>query len=209
MFKNKRKIMILMVVAMMVIFATTTNAASDVNLAPKSTVTGSSSFAPEYDVKLAVDGIKGEFQTGEWASLGETEPWVKLEWKTPVTLDKVVLLDRENTLDNAMGGTLTFSDGSKIDVTGIDTTKTEKAVTFDKKTVTWVQFNIKGEGANVGLSEIEAYGTEGATAAKDTSADEKDTSESNPKTGDVGVTMYALTAGVAGVGILLAKKKRK
>lgn len=203
MLKSTKNLLVLLVVLMLLFTATAAYAEGEVNLAPKATVTGSSSFAPEYDVTLAVDGIKKEFAKGEWASLGETEPWIKLEWDNSVTITKIVLNDRENTLDNALGGTMTFSDGSTLEITGIDKLKEDKIVTFDAKTITWLKFEIKGEGANVGLSEIEVWGKE--AAASGTKAG------SNPKTGDAGMLLYVLAAGagLAGAGALTVMKKRK
>jgi hypothetical protein len=66
----------------------------------------------------------------------------------------VMLYDRPGS-DNANGGTLTFSDGPSVSVTGIPTTGTAKVVTFSSRTITWSNFQVSGgSGPNVGLSEF-------------------------------------------------------
>ena len=53
-------------------------------------------------------------------------------------------------------GTLTFSDGSSIDVADIANDGSMKTIRFDAKAVTWVRFKVTGgRGSNRGLSEIE------------------------------------------------------
>ncbi len=115
---------------------------------------------------LVVDGIIGQWNTGEWASNGELNPWVNLAWSSPHTVNKIVLYDRVNTTDWAPGGLLTFSDGSTVTVTGIDNAGAAKTVTFTNKTITWVNFQVQGgSGQNVGLSEFQVFDTSGVNVA--------------------------------------------
>ena len=194
-----KKMTLLMMVLVLILCSSVY--AADENVALDSTVTASSSFAPEYDAKLAVDGIKQEFGKGEWASLGEIEPWIKLEWDNSVEISKIIIYDRENTLDNAQGGVIEFSDGSSLEVSGIDGTGNPTEFTFSPKTISWLKFDIKGDGANVGLSEIEVYGkkVECDTSSSDT--------QTNPKTGDIAGLGYVMTAIAAGAGLVIAKRK--
>lgn len=110
----------------------------------------------------ATDGVVNQWFAGEWASNGELNPWFRLTWTTPRTLGQVVIYDRDNLEDHAPGGTLVFSDGSQVNVGGIDNTGVGKPVPFSPRTVTWVEFRpAGGTGLNVGLSELEAYATTG------------------------------------------------
>jgi hypothetical protein len=68
------------------------------------------------------------------------------------------LYDRVSLVSSANTGTLTFSDGSSISVTGIANDGSLKEITFASKTITWVKFKITGgTGSAVGLSEIEVF----------------------------------------------------
>ena len=128
------------------------------NVAPDATVSVSSEHSGAFAASNVVDGCTGIHESGEWASKGDKKPWVQLTWATPKTINRVVLYDRPNPTDDAVGGTLSFSDGSSIAVTGIPADGAAREVRFDNKTVTWVKFHAsEGKGVNVGLSEIEVY----------------------------------------------------
>lgn len=130
-----------------------------INVASKATVTASSEFSSAYARQTVVDGVLGRHQSGEWASMAESKPWVRLTWPTRQAIRAVVLFDRSNTADNILSGTLTFSDGSRIQVTGITSWGDGKLVTFPWKEVDWVQFQGDGgAGANPGLSEVMVFG---------------------------------------------------
>ena len=74
-----------------------------------------------------------------------------------MTIRGVRLFDRPNSDDHTQAGTLTFSDGSSIDVADIADDGSMKRIVFDAKTVAWVKFQVTGgRGSNRGLSEIEA-----------------------------------------------------
>ncbi|WP_314587989.1 cohesin domain-containing protein [Paenibacillus terrigena] len=138
----------------------TTSINVTVNKIPASTatVTASSSFNANYSPEKVVDSIIGQSDKGEWASRGELNPWIQLNWATSQTFNKITFYDRPNLVDWAPGGTLTFSDGSTLTVSGIPNDGSAYSVTFPDKTVTWVKFQVSGgNGQNVGLSEIEFY----------------------------------------------------
>ncbi|WP_158299381.1 DUF7402 domain-containing protein [Paenibacillus antri] len=129
-----------------------------VNRAREATITGSSQFNDHYGVTRAADGVVGFHDNGEWASSGESNPWIQLQWDEAVTIDRIRLYDRINLADNALSGVLRFSDGSSITVEGIPEDGTVKEIVFDRKTVEWVKFEVTGgAGSNVGLSEIEIF----------------------------------------------------
>ena len=131
----------------------------DNNSAVDATATASSEYNANYAAIRANDSFVGLNVNGEWASLGELNPWLQLTWNSSKVIDKVVLFDRVLTEADANSGTLSFSDGSNVSVTGIPANGTAKEVTFPSKTVTWVKFQVTGgSGANVGLSEMKTYG---------------------------------------------------
>lgn len=136
------------------------------NIAPDATVTVSSEYSGVYAGIKAVDGIIGQLDNGEWASNGELNPWIRLDWSGSKTINKIKLFDRPNPTDCANGGTFTFSDSSSINVTGIANDGSSKIITFADKTVTWVKFQVSGgTGLNVGLSEFQVYASTGGTTA--------------------------------------------
>nr|WP_205740899.1 glycoside hydrolase domain-containing protein [Haloactinopolyspora alba] len=122
---------------------------------PGVTATASSEYSDAYRVERVQDGF-GE-GTGAWASAGELDPWVQLDWSEPIQADKIMLYDRAGA-DDVNGGTLTFSDGSSVQVNDIPTNTSPKTVTFDMKTFEWVRFQVEGgTGWNNGLLEFEVY----------------------------------------------------
>ena len=130
-----------------------------INLAPAAAVSVSSEFDAAHGSGKAVDGIFGRQDAGEWASKGEADPWIRLDWKDSVQVRAVVLYDRSAGADNANGGTLSFSDGSSVRVTGIPTWGEARIVAFPWKSVSWVKFQAEGgTGPNAGLSEIAVLG---------------------------------------------------
>jgi hypothetical protein len=133
-------------------------AAKKGNVAPNAKLSTSSVYGESFAADYATDGTAGIHENGEWASKGEKNPWIQLTWTEPKTINKVILYDRPNPTDDATGGTLSFSDGSSIAVTGIPADGAAKELKFENKTVTWVKFQAsEGKGSNVGLSEIEVY----------------------------------------------------
>jgi putative alpha-1,2-mannosidase len=124
---------------------------------PGVTATASSVYSSDYAPERVFDGVIGQPDAGDWASRGEQNPWIQLNWSQPVKADKIMLYDRAG-IDDDHGGTLTFSDGSSVPVTGIPTDGTPKTVTFDMRTFDWVRFQVEGgTGPNNGLSEFEVY----------------------------------------------------
>ena len=124
---------------------------------PGVTTSASSEFNGDYAADKVRDGITGQWAVGEWASAGEQSPWIQLDWDKPIEADKIMLYDRSISED-ANAGTLTFSDGTSIEVTGIPAGGGPKTVRFPLKTVDWVRFQVTaGTGPNVGLSEFEVY----------------------------------------------------
>ncbi|MFC0625102.1 glycoside hydrolase domain-containing protein [Kribbella deserti] len=126
------------------------------NLAKDATASASSEYSAQYAAAKVRDDVTNEWQNGEWASKGESNPWVRLDWPAARTIGEVVLFDRNNPFDDARAGTLTFSDGTSVPVTGIPADGDGLSVKFPAKTVSWMRFQVTdGRGANVGLSELQ------------------------------------------------------
>lgn len=133
-------------------------ASSEVNLAYSATASASSQFNSKYQPANAIDGVTGQDGYGEWAALGETNPFLKLTWNAPQTVNKITLQDRPRADSNATSGTLIFSDGSVVKVAGIPTDGSPVSITFPSRAVTWIKFQTTGgAGSNVGLSELEVF----------------------------------------------------
>jgi hypothetical protein len=112
----------------------------------------------------AVDGVVAGYPgdyTKEWeAPGGKAGSWLLLKWAAAATIDKVVLYDRPNTVDQATAGTLTFSDGTSVPVPSLTNTGLARTVTFTARATTSVRFTINSVSAstvNVGLSEFQVW----------------------------------------------------
>lgn len=110
----------------------------------------------------AIDGIADgypRFPANEWVSMGETAgAWIQLSWPCEHKINKIVLYDRPNLVDNIIGATLTFSDGSSMKVGSLPNKGSCYEISFEGKTVTWVKLTIdEAVGKNTGLSEFEVY----------------------------------------------------
>jgi putative alpha-1,2-mannosidase len=163
--------------------------------APGVVATASSEFSADYAASRAIDGITGQWAVGEWASQGEQEPWIELRFPQPVRADRIVIYDRSISED-ANGGTLTFGDGSSVDVTGIPPGGGPKTVTFEQRTFDRVRFQVKGgTGPNVGLSELEVYALPSVPEApRDVKADGQTVSWAAPAyDGGAPLTGYVVT----------------
>ena len=107
-----------------------------------------------------IDGYPGDY-TKEWATIGGgAGSWLNLAWTSPQTINQVVLYDRPNPNDQVTGGTLTFSDGSTVNVPTLNNDGSATTVTFPAKTTTSLLFTVTSVSSstqNVGLSEIQVY----------------------------------------------------
>jgi hypothetical protein len=122
---------------------------------PGVTVEASSVFSAAFGADRVRDGFGAG--SADWASAGETNPWVELRWPTPITADRVVLFDRTSG-DDANGGILQFGDGSTVEVTGIPGSGAARSVEFSDRTFDRLRFQVQGgSGPNVGLLELEVY----------------------------------------------------
>lgn len=99
--------------------------------------------------------------TREWATVGgKAGSWVQLTWGAPVTVNRVVLHDRPNLIDQVMGAQLVFSDGSRVE-TGSLNNSGSTTVSFSARTVTSLRVEVTSVSSgtvNIGLAELEAWG---------------------------------------------------
>jgi len=135
------------------------------NLATNATITVSSenTSTQQQGIKAIdgiVDGSPGDY-TKEWATNGQLAgAWINLAWPTPVTVTQVVLYDRPNLTDNVTSGTLSFSDGSTVNVGALPNDGSPLSVTIPARTVTSLKFTITSAvGQNIGLAEIAVLGS--------------------------------------------------
>ncbi|MGN8552129.1 UNVERIFIED_CONTAM: discoidin domain-containing protein [Microbacterium sp. SLM126] len=138
----------------------------------EATATASSYFPTQnqaYKPSSAIDGVVGFNGFGEWASNGGSAPWIKLAWDTSRTINKIVLYDRVNSSDWMQSGTLSFSDGTFVNVAGIPNNGTAKEITFPDKTVTWAKFQATNSTAGAtGLAEFQAFHVDAPTVTAST-----------------------------------------
>jgi len=136
-----------------------------VNVARTATATASSqNTADGQTAAKAVDGVIDGYPNNylaEWSTAkGKVGSWLQLVWSQAQTINRVVLYDRPNLVDQATGGTLTFSDGSTVAVGALPNDGSPLVVTFPARATTSVRFTVtsvlKGT-ANVGLAEIEVW----------------------------------------------------
>jgi LmbE family N-acetylglucosaminyl deacetylase/chitodextrinase len=137
------------------------------NLAPSATVTASSQNTNSTQLATkAVDGIAdghpGDYRR-EWATVDEKAgAWIRLAWGSARTVGRVVLYDRPNLDDQVLGGLLSFSDGSSINVGALTNGGAPVEFKFPPRSVTSITFTVTATSAtttDVGLSEIRVYGS--------------------------------------------------
>lgn len=110
----------------------------------------------------AVDGMIGgypRFPETEWVTMNETAgAWIRLSWSQAYTIDRIVLYTRPNPDENIKSATLTFSDGSSLEIGSLPGRGKGFEINFTPKTVTWVMLTInEADGSATGMSEIEVY----------------------------------------------------
>jgi LmbE family N-acetylglucosaminyl deacetylase len=128
---------------------------ANVNVSSENTSTG------QLGIK-AIDGIADgypRFPDNEWATTGEiVGAWIQLSWLQKHKINRIVLYDRPNLIDNINSATLTFSDGSAIKVGLLPNNGSGCEINFVPKIVNWVKLTIdEAVGKNTGLSEFEVY----------------------------------------------------
>jgi LmbE family N-acetylglucosaminyl deacetylase len=141
-----------------------TVASNYANIAPLSSAvassekSGTSSFASAA-IDGYVDGSPND-ESREWASDGELAgAWITLSWPDFYVVDRIILYDRINSTDQIIDATLTFSDGSFIEVGPLLNDGSGNIINFPMKNIFRVTLTVnEAFGQNAGLAEIEVYG---------------------------------------------------
>jgi len=134
------------------------------NVAPAARVTASSWMEdqpPTAAVDGVVAGIPGD-RSREWASQQEKAgAWIRLDWRKPVKVGRVLLFDRPNVGDHIVAGRLELSDGSVWPVGELPADgKSPGIVTFPARRIRWLKFTVTEVSAPtgwVGLAELAVY----------------------------------------------------
>ena len=99
--------------------------------------------------------------TKEWATNRQgAGAWLKLTWNSNYTVDKVVLYDRPNLYDQIVSATLSFNDGSSVQVGPLNNAGGATVVTFAPKSISQVTMTVntvKSSTSKIGLAEIEVF----------------------------------------------------
>jgi hypothetical protein len=134
-------------------------------VAPTATATASSqNTSTGQTANKAIDGSTSGYpadSTREWATVGGgAGSWLQLTWTTPQTLDRIVLYDRPNTADQITAATLTFSDGTTVNVGTLNNSGAATTVSFTARATTSVRLTITAVSRstrNIGLAEIQTW----------------------------------------------------
>ncbi|KAE8154883.1 GlcNAc-PI de-N-acetylase-domain-containing protein [Aspergillus avenaceus] len=109
-----------------------------------------------------IDGYPGN-TTGEWATDGgKAGTTFTLIWANPQLISEVFLYDRPNLNDQVTGGSLEFDGGSKFDFGALDNYGNLNRISFGRRVASNLTLTITSVSPstdNVGLAEIEVYGT--------------------------------------------------
>jgi hypothetical protein len=133
-----------------------------VNLALTCTVIASSTYNSNYSPQCAIDNKFGLWDSNEWASNGEMTPWIRFIWGGPQLMDRIVLYDRSNPVDHIRDAWLYFNYSGRrvksIHLGMFPYGGSAKEVVFDTVLADEVILVVTdGVGANIGLSEFQAY----------------------------------------------------
>ena len=135
------------------------------NIANRATVTASSENAADGQLAIkAVDGFTDGNPAGnythEWATAEGAGAWLNLGWSSPQLIDRIVLYDRPGSVEQITSATLSFSNGSTVDVPSLANNGAAVAFTFPAVSTTSVHLAITSVGNDtnhVGLAEIEVW----------------------------------------------------
>ena len=134
---------------------------ADVALTATATASSQTSAQP---ASAAIDGIVSGYpydSSKEWSTNGGgANSWLTLTWSSPVTLATIILHDRINLNDQITSGTLTFSNGTQIQVGALPNDGSGLTVNVPDITTTTLTLTVNSVSAstqNVGLAEIEAW----------------------------------------------------
>ncbi|MGD0167940.1 MAG: PIG-L family deacetylase, partial [Gaiellaceae bacterium] len=152
---------------------TVTVAPHSTNIASRATVTASSENTVTGQLAIkAVDGsaegYPGDY-THEWATLNEgAGAWLNLAWASPQLINRIVLYDRPSSTEQITSATLSFSDGSTVDVPALANNGAAVAFDFPAVSTTSVHLaitSVSDSTVDIGLAEIEVWTPDQAPVA--------------------------------------------
>jgi hypothetical protein len=112
-------------------------------------------------VRLAEDG--GARQASASPRTNEPPPSIRLQWKDPVQVARLVLKGKADPRNDRRGGKVLFSDGSFLDLDEVPPQGRPYEVRFPSRTVTWLRLDLfSARGSAIDQSEIEVYADDGA-----------------------------------------------
>lgn len=83
---------------------------------------------------------------------------VRIQLQDTVTANMLYLYDHPELESNILGGVITFSDGSKIELPELEKDGSVTAVPFSQKQIDWLEITVtEAEGNRPGLTETELY----------------------------------------------------
>jgi LmbE family N-acetylglucosaminyl deacetylase len=134
------------------------------NIASLATATASSQN-PGQEASKAIDGIVDGYPNNvarEWASTREhAGAWINLQWDSTYAVDRVVLHDRINPDDQILSATVSFDDGSTLQVGPLNNNGTGTEYAFPTKLIKGMRLTVTSVSSTtyeIGLAEIEVYG---------------------------------------------------
>ncbi len=140
------------------------------NIAPSAEVSASSEEDNGYPADNVVDGYAGVEEdemvhnrvsgVSEWASAtDDANPWVALHWDDEQSISRVILFDRARLGTDTLGGILSFSDDTRIEIKNIPENGNGRHIVFPEKKITSVRFTLTDtKGPNPGLGEFVVIG---------------------------------------------------
>lgn len=130
--------------------------ARPLSIASQASVDTSSSTGKAFSSNNLIDGIIGLKRSGNWRARSENA-WVKIHWKSPQFVNRVVLFNSPQAEFRAKKCNLVFSDGTSLDIE-LPADGTALAVDFEEKYTNYVLIKIKDTNSSiVELSEVEVY----------------------------------------------------
>jgi hypothetical protein len=104
----------------------------------------------------AIDGSVGG-DAHEWIADGEGDSaTLRLVWPAPVTVDRVVMYDRANTVDNILAATLVSDDGHAVSLGPLPSDGRPVEIMLGIRTILALTLSITASsGTNAGLGEIQ------------------------------------------------------
>ncbi|GAA6033581.1 hypothetical protein JCM8097_001467 [Rhodosporidiobolus ruineniae] len=161
---------------------------SGTNIAGFATVTASS-YAPGQPPSAVNDGNIGGYpgnDTAEWSSDAEgAGAWVLLSFPQPIVVGGIVVYDRPNSNDWLTAGRFTFSDNSTLDFTVPINDGSANVISLPRNyTTTSVLLTVTSVASttqNVGLAELQIYGTVCSTCSVSSSSSSSSSKSSSTK----------------------------